>query len=121
MLLNESHLQTDNFTEDFYFQISIESITMETATKDEYVCLLISLLWCDIINFLSGFVWLFLAFSRYNDDPMLKFGAIALILVNLISLLFTCCGKYLNKGISWDCYWFRVFMLPGRWIIFPPN
>lgn len=89
---------------------------MATATKakDGYVCLLISVLWCDIFNLISGFAWLLLlGFS----DPMLRFGGLALILVNLISVLFTCCGKYLTKGISSDCFWFRVFMLPVLGII----
>ena len=84
---------------------------META-KDKSVCLLISLLWCDIINVLIGFAWLFTGFSRYGD-PILSFGGLALILVNLISMVFTICGKYLSSGITSAYYWFRVFMLPG--------
>ena len=87
---------------------------METATKakEVYVCLILSLLWCDVLNCITGFAWLFLGFSSYETTKMM-FGGLALILVNLFSILFTCCGKYLSRGISSAYFWFRVFMFPG--------
>ena len=95
---------------------------METATKskDVYTCLLISLFWCDVLNFISGIAWIFLGLARYgyNPDPVLRFGGLVLVLVNLISMLFTCCGKYLSRGPSSDSFWFRVFMFPGELVNF---
>ena len=85
---------------------------MATKTQDVYVCLLISFFWCDVLNFLSGFAWLLLGFKGPGDN-MLRFGGLALVLVNLISLLLTCRGKH-QGGISSDSFWFRVFMFPGE-------
>ena len=82
--------------------------------RKHHSCSILSLLSCDILNLISGIVWVIKGFSAKelsHANAMTTFFGFVSIAASLGSLMILGTVKYLGRDLT-DC-WLRATMIPG--------